>query len=242
LIKRFLAGAYLDAGDAKTSLQLYKEVGLADASPKDYQGAIGAAFAAGDRQDAKKWLRQLLEKEPTDPSALRLAAKFEQASGNRKLAARYYRAALENTPKEQRALTIPATLHDSKAPAVPVPPSLLTTLASVTDASGAPSGLNNASTRTERSYGAAYLPGEQATPVMVPLFVPQRNVTVQNPPLPLATANSQTPSWASARTRLTLRNRPPADSGNGDMAPTSQALYQNQGHGAGRLGDYDPAR
>lgn len=241
LIKRSLAGSYLNAGDAKTALQLYKEVGLADASPADYQGAIGAAFAAGDRRNAEKWLRLLLEKEPKDPAVLTLAAKFEQARGNRKLAAHYYQSALENMPKEKRALTIPSSLRDeAPGPAKPSQ-SPLTTLASVTDPSAASVAINNSSATT----GArSYLPGEQATSRLMPIFIPQRHTAAAAPALSVASPGSPSPASSPVvRTRPTLRSRHSAtDPGKADVAHKGQVLYQFPSPGTARLGDYDPTR
>jgi tetratricopeptide (TPR) repeat protein len=261
LIKRSLAGAFLNAGDAKTALQLYKEAGLADATAGEYQGAIGAAFATGDRQDAEKWLHLLLEKSPTDPKVLTLAAKFERARGNRKLAASYYRAALENMPKEKRALTIPASLRDQAPDEVKTPQSPLTTLASVTDplAVGAPRADNTATiafaSDAQTSRGGNFrLPGERVSPRLMPIFIPQQSAPpsaaiqestaeyVPSAPVPTATANSP-----RGKVRPSLRQHTSAPTNAttslDSYAPTAMPpLYRFQPQATQRLGEYDPSR
>ncbi len=47
-IRRSLAGAYVRVGRAQDALAVYKNIPLDDATPGDFEGAIGAALAAGD--------------------------------------------------------------------------------------------------------------------------------------------------------------------------------------------------
>lgn len=221
LIKRSLAGFYMNAGDPKRALQLYKEADFADASPGDYQGAIGAALATGDRQDAEKWLRLLVEKQPTDPAVLTLAAKLEKARGNRRQAARYYRAALENMPKEKPGAAIPPPLRNEAPPTTEAP-----SLASVI-------GPGAASASTVRSPGNAYLPGEKVAPVFVPIFVPQRQGEIVSPSLPVASESNPSRSASS-----TVRPRPTSCTRRAAVnSATANASQKTE-----RLGDYDPSR
>ena len=226
LVKRSLAGSYMSAGDPKKALQLYKEADFANASPGDYEGAIGAALTTGDRQDAEKWLRLLVEKQPTDPAVLTLAAKIERARGNRKQAARYYRTALENLPRENGALAIPPTRRDEAPTATVAPSSPITSLASVT-------GPGAAFASSVRSHGNIYLPGEKDATMLVPIFVPRREAEGAAPSLAVASEpNPSRSSSSTVRRRPTSRTRRAAsDSAKADAARKTE-----------RLGDYDPAR
>ncbi len=62
------------------------------------QGAVGAAVAAKDMSQAETWLRQALDRFPTDAGVLGVAARFEQARGNNQRATEFWRAALAAAP------------------------------------------------------------------------------------------------------------------------------------------------
>jgi len=98
-VRKAVAGGYLQAGHAKESLSLFKTIPMQDASAGDFQGAIGASLAAGDKAQAEVWLRQALERFPRDVQILTLAAKFEQARGDNARAADYWRATLGVMPE-----------------------------------------------------------------------------------------------------------------------------------------------
>jgi tetratricopeptide (TPR) repeat protein len=97
-VRKAVAGGFVQVGRAKESLALYKTVQFQDATPGDFQGAVGAALAANDKTQAELWLRQALERYPKDPAILSLAARFEQARGDNQRAEDYYRAALAAMP------------------------------------------------------------------------------------------------------------------------------------------------
>ena len=86
-------------GRAKEAVNLFKTVPMQDASAGDFEGAIGAALAANDKNQAEIWLRQALDRFPADPGVLTLAARYEQARGDNERAADYYRASLAAMPK-----------------------------------------------------------------------------------------------------------------------------------------------
>ncbi len=97
-VRKAVAGGFVQVGRAKESLSLYKTVEFQDATPGDFQGAVGAALAANDKAQAELWLRQALDRYPKDPAILSLAARFEQARGDNQRASDYYRAALAAMP------------------------------------------------------------------------------------------------------------------------------------------------
>ncbi len=97
-VRRAVAGAYSRVGRAKDALTLFKSIPMQDASSGDFQGAIGSALAATDMAQAETWLRQALERFPSDPAILALAARFEQARGNNQRATDFWRAALAAMP------------------------------------------------------------------------------------------------------------------------------------------------
>jgi len=97
-VRKAVAGGFVQVGRAKESLALYKTVPLQDATAGDFQGAIGAALAANDKNQAEIWLRQALQRFPRDASVLELAARYEQARGDNQRAADYYRASLAAMP------------------------------------------------------------------------------------------------------------------------------------------------
>ena len=93
-----VAGGYARVGRAKEALAIYKTIPMQDASPGDFEGAIGAALGANDKNQAELWLRQALERFPRDPAVLSLAARYEQARGDNERAADYYRASIAAMP------------------------------------------------------------------------------------------------------------------------------------------------
>ena len=94
-VLRTVAGGYVTAGHAKEALALFRSIGMQNATSADYQGAIGAALAANDRNQAEAWLRDALNLYPHDPSILGAAARFEQVRGDNARAADYWRASLQ---------------------------------------------------------------------------------------------------------------------------------------------------
>ena len=98
-VRKAVAGGYARVGRAKEAVTLFKTVPMQDASAGDFEGAIGAALAANDKNQAEIWLRQALDRFPTDPAVLTLAARYEQARGDNERAADYYRASLAAMPK-----------------------------------------------------------------------------------------------------------------------------------------------
>ncbi len=102
-VRKAVAGGYAQVGRSRESLALYKTVPMQDATAGDFGGAIGAALAAGDKNQAEVWLRQALSRFPRDPSVLELAARYEQARGDNQRAADYYKAALAAMPSASPA-------------------------------------------------------------------------------------------------------------------------------------------
>ena len=64
-MRKAVAGGYARVGRAKEALALFKTVPMQDASAGDFEGAIGAALAANDKNQAEIWLRQALDRFPT---------------------------------------------------------------------------------------------------------------------------------------------------------------------------------
>lgn len=97
-VRKAVAGGYARVGRAKEALALYKVIPMQDATAGDFEGAIGAALGADDKNQAEVWLRQALARYPRDPAVLTLAAHYEQARGNNLRAADYYRASIAAMP------------------------------------------------------------------------------------------------------------------------------------------------
>jgi tetratricopeptide (TPR) repeat protein len=93
-----VAGGYARVGRAKEALAIYRTIPMQDASAGDFEGAVGAALAASDKNQAELWLRQALDRFPRDPAILSLAARYEQARGDKERAADYYRASIAAMP------------------------------------------------------------------------------------------------------------------------------------------------
>jgi tetratricopeptide (TPR) repeat protein len=98
-VRKAVAGGYVRVGRAKEALAIFKTVPMQDATSGDFQGAVGAALAANDRNQAEMWLRQALVRYPHDPAILTMAAQYEQARGDNERAAEYYRASLAAMPR-----------------------------------------------------------------------------------------------------------------------------------------------
>jgi tetratricopeptide (TPR) repeat protein len=98
-VRKAVAGGFARVGRGKEALALFKTIPMQDASAGDFEGAIGAALAANDKNQAEIWLRQALDRFGTDPAILTLAARYEQARGDNERAADYYRASLAAMPK-----------------------------------------------------------------------------------------------------------------------------------------------
>ena len=97
-VTKAVAGGYARVGRAKEALAIYRTISMQDASAGDFEGAVGAALAANDKNQAEVWLRQALDRFPRDPAILSLAARYEQARGNNERAADYYRASIAAMP------------------------------------------------------------------------------------------------------------------------------------------------
>jgi len=98
-----LAGAYLKAGEARRAVAIYESLDMDNASSGQYQGAIGAALAAGDMKHAAAWLQNALDRYRGNATILKMAAEYEQAVGNNDRAVAYYRAALAAMGPESAA-------------------------------------------------------------------------------------------------------------------------------------------
>ena len=109
-VRKAVAGGYARVGRAKESLALYKTIPMQDASAADFQGAIGAALAANDKNQAEEWLRQALDRFPRSPAILSSAARFEQTRGDNQRAAEYWRASLAALPQASPADRLAHTL------------------------------------------------------------------------------------------------------------------------------------
>ncbi len=96
-----VAGAYARIGRSLDALALYKTIPMNGVGSSEFQGAIGAALAAKDMAQAEIWLRVALNRFPSDPNILGLAAQFEQARGNNRRASEFWRAALAAIPPGQ---------------------------------------------------------------------------------------------------------------------------------------------
>lgn len=97
-VTKAVAGGYARVGRAKEALAIYRSLPMQDASAGDFEGAVGAALAANDKNQAELWLRQALDRFPRDPAILSLAARYEQARGDNERAADYYRASIAAMP------------------------------------------------------------------------------------------------------------------------------------------------
>lgn len=102
-ISKAIAGGYARAGKPAEALRIYRSLDWNKASSADYQGAVGAALAVNDRNQAESWLRLALGQYPRDPQILALAARYEQAIGNQSRAAAYWKASLAAMPKSAAA-------------------------------------------------------------------------------------------------------------------------------------------
>ena len=97
-IRFALAGAYARIGRSQDALALYKSIPMNQAGSGDFQGAIWSAISAKDMAQAEIWLRAALDRFPSDPNVLSLAARFEQARGNKQRATEFWRAAIAAAP------------------------------------------------------------------------------------------------------------------------------------------------
>jgi tetratricopeptide (TPR) repeat protein len=97
-VRKAVAGGYARVGRAREALAIYKTIRMEDATAGDFEGAIGAALAANDKNQAEFWVRQALGRFPRDPVVLSLAARYEQARGDNERAADYYRASIAAMP------------------------------------------------------------------------------------------------------------------------------------------------
>ena len=98
-----LGGSYMKVGLPKEAIAIFQSEDLKSASVHEYQLAIGAAIAGGDRNDAAAWLRYGLEEHPDSPEMLQLAARVEQRRGDAARAAEYNRASLTAKSSPERS-------------------------------------------------------------------------------------------------------------------------------------------
>jgi tetratricopeptide (TPR) repeat protein len=97
-VRKAVASGYVRVGRAPDALAIFKAVPLQDATADDMQGAVGAALAAKDMNQAETWLRQALARYPSDPGVLGVAARFELARGNNQRATDFWRASIAAMP------------------------------------------------------------------------------------------------------------------------------------------------
>jgi tetratricopeptide (TPR) repeat protein len=109
-VRKAVAGGYARVGRSREAVALFKLIPMQDASAGDFQGAISSALAANDKNQAEIWLRQALDRYPTSPSVLALAARYEQARGDNQRAAEYWRASLVAMPRASAADKLAHTL------------------------------------------------------------------------------------------------------------------------------------
>ncbi len=109
-VRRRLAAAYVQAGEAHQAVLIYKAQNMATASASEYQAAVTAALADGDNKDAEIWLRSAMAATPDDPQILLLAARLEQARGDTARAIEYYRSSLKAMPPASSGSTMASEL------------------------------------------------------------------------------------------------------------------------------------
>ena len=112
-ILKELANGYMQAGQPDQAVAIYKAQNMVGVSILDYQAAVNAALAAGDRKQANIWLHYALAKYPADPQIQLLGAQVEQARGDTAGAVRYYRNSLKAIP--------PGTPVHAGLPGAPAP-------------------------------------------------------------------------------------------------------------------------
>ncbi|MFP5267938.1 MAG: cellulose synthase subunit BcsC-related outer membrane protein [Acidobacteriota bacterium] len=93
-VQESLAGLYLQAGEAGRALAMFQSLNPNSAGPSQFQVAIGAAMAAGNKKQASVWLRSALRRFPNQAKVLKVAGDYEQSLGRSGQAERYYRRAL----------------------------------------------------------------------------------------------------------------------------------------------------
>jgi tetratricopeptide (TPR) repeat protein len=94
-ILKELANGYMQADQPDQAVAIYKAQNMVGASIPDYEAAVNAALAAGDKKQANIWLHYALAKYPADPQIQLLGAQVEQARGDTAGAVRYYRNSLK---------------------------------------------------------------------------------------------------------------------------------------------------
>lgn len=102
-VTKALAGGYLQAGEPRDAVRLYRSLGLTNATPSDFSAMVAAALAAQNRKQAEAWLREGLQRYPRSPEILASAARFEQAMGDNARAAAYWKATLRALPRKNPA-------------------------------------------------------------------------------------------------------------------------------------------
>ena len=93
-VQESLAGLYLQVGEAGRALAMFQSLNPNSASPAQFQVAIGAAMAAGDKKQASLWLQSALRRFPNQAKVLKVAGDYQQSVGRSGQADRYYRRAL----------------------------------------------------------------------------------------------------------------------------------------------------
>jgi tetratricopeptide (TPR) repeat protein len=106
-VRKAVAGGYVKVGRADEAMAIFKAYSMQEASAADFQGAISAALATKNMAQAEAWLRQALERYPSDAGVLAVAARFEQARGNNQRATDFWRASLAAMPAGTPARKMP---------------------------------------------------------------------------------------------------------------------------------------
>jgi Tfp pilus assembly protein PilF len=89
-----LASMYLKRNDKQKALEVFQSWGMTGAHAGDYRMATGAALSAHKSDLAEQYLRQGLQKFPSDPELMHMMARQEIARGNYEQGERELRSAL----------------------------------------------------------------------------------------------------------------------------------------------------
>jgi tetratricopeptide (TPR) repeat protein len=242
-VRRALAGGYVKAGMGAESLAMFKSISMQDANAGDFQAAIGSAMIAKDMAQAEKWLRQALDRFPSDPGILATAARFEQARGNDERATDFWRAALAAMPPGASAQDLnKAGVYPQQATGVrhAFQPGDLKQLLDPSN-STAPSSPRQSQLPTYRSspYGAVS-PGTQSQPLPAPQQSQPQTPWTPGPStnlLPLPGLPASRP--ASGTQASTTNNAPVYVPHTGNPGAQAQAVFIEQS--ATQAADIKPA-
>ncbi len=218
-VRRSLAGAYVRVGRAQDALAVYKTISQDDATLGDFEGAIGAALAAGDMAQCEAWLRVALARYSNDPQVLALAARFEQARGNSQRASEFWRAALAAMPPGTTAKSLSSGFAAPSAAYPEIAPGNIKRLLDPRFDTGptpeqAASLPSYTSQSSRSSLNAAQFPGGADR-------TSQRTAS-SNSPLPFP-AGSSTSSYASSEQGTAPANEPSSNSPGANGAYSASA-------------------